>query len=175
MLIAIFPNFVGGGWKRLKPMPVHAERKIVCYTADQMFELVADIERYPEFLPWCVACRITNTKGPVIWGDLMVGFKIFRETFTSKVTLHPPDNINVEYIDGPFRYLNNYWKFNSMKCGSQTEIEFFIDFEFRSRMLQAAASPVFGKAVRRMVGAFERRADEIYSPKGANKGISTKA
>ena len=72
-----------------------------------MFDLVADIEHYPEFLPWCVACRISKTEGSIIWGDLMVGFKVFRETFTSKVTLHAPDRIDVEYIDGPFRYLNN--------------------------------------------------------------------
>jgi len=84
-------------------MPTHAERKILPYTPEQMFDLVADIERYPEFLPWCVACRVSKVEGPVIWGDLMVGFKVFREKFTSKVTLRAPDRIDVEYIDGPFR------------------------------------------------------------------------
>ena len=175
MPIAILLNCAGVDWKRLELMPTHAERKVVPYAQDQMFDMVADIERYPDFLPWCVASRITKTEDAVIWGDLMVGFKVFRETFTSKVTLHAPDRINVEYINGPFRYLNNHWMFNSINGGSQTEIDFFIDFEFRSRMLQAVASPVFNEAVQRMVGAFERRADTIYTPRVPHKGISRTA
>ncbi|MDP6691541.1 MAG: type II toxin-antitoxin system RatA family toxin [Alphaproteobacteria bacterium] len=156
-------------------MPTHAEKKILPYTQGQMFDLVADIERYPEFLPWCVACRITRTEGPVIWGDLMVGFKVFREKFTSKVTLHPPGRIDVEYIDGPFRYLNNHWQFNPMEDGQSTEIDFFIDFEFRSRMLQAVASTVFNEAVRRMVGAFESRASVIHAKVPPSTGLSKPA
>ena len=144
-------------------MPTHAERKILPYTPEQMFDLVADIERYPEFLPWCVACRVSKVEGPVIWGDLMVGFKVFREKFTSKVTLRAPDRIDVEYIDGPFRYLNNHWQFNPTNDGLATEVDFFIDFEFRSRMLLAMASTVFNEAVRRMVGAFETRAGVIHA------------
>ena len=143
-------------------MPTHAERKLLPYTPQQMFDLVADIDRYPEFLPWCVACRVTKREGPVVWGDLMVGFRVFRETFTSKVTLHPPDRIDVEYINGPFRYLNNHWQFNPIDDGRRTEVDFFIDFEFRSRMLQAVATTVFNEAVRRMVGAFETRAGVIH-------------
>ncbi|MDP6565925.1 MAG: type II toxin-antitoxin system RatA family toxin [Alphaproteobacteria bacterium] len=143
-------------------MPTHAERKLLPYTPQQMFDLVADIDRYPEFLPWCVACRVTKREGPVVWGDLMVGFRVFRETFTSKVTLHPPDRIDVEYINGPFRYLNNHWQFNPIDDGRRTEVDFFIDFEFRSRMLQAVATTVFNEAVRRMVGAFETRARAVY-------------
>ncbi len=153
-------------------MPTHAETKILPYTPGQMFDLVADIERYPEFLPWCVACRITKTEGPVIWGDLMVGFKVFRETFTSKVTLNAPDQIDVEYINGPFRYLNNHWKFNAVDGGARTEIDFFIDFEFRSRVLQAVASTVFNEAVRRMVGAFEARAEAIHAQSPPEGGLS---
>ena len=143
-------------------MPTHAERKLLPYTPQQMFDLVADIDRYPEFLPWCVACRVTKREGPVVWGDLMVGFRVFRETFTSKVTLHPPDRIDVEYINGPFRYLNNHWQFNPIDDGRRTEVDFFIDFEFRSRMLQAVATTVFNEAMRRMVGAFETRARAVY-------------
>ena len=153
-------------------MPTHAERKILPYTPAQMFNLVADIERYPEFLPWCLACRITRRDGPVIWGDLMVGFKVFRETFTSKVTLHNGDRIDVEYIDGPFRYLNNHWQFTAAPGGAGTEVDFFIDFEFRSRMLQAVASTVFNEAVRRMVGAFETRAGVIYDKIPPDRGLS---
>lgn len=156
-------------------MPTHAERKILPYTPGQMFDLVADIERYPEFLPWCVACRVTKTDGPVIWGDLMVGFKVFRETFTSKVTLHPPGGIDVEYINGPFRYLNNHWKFIPVDGGAGTEIDFFIDFEFRSRLLQVVATTVFNEAVRRMVGAFEIRADVIYGQSPPEAGLSDPA
>ena len=153
-------------------MPTHGERKILPYSQEQMFDLVADIEHYPEFLPWCVACRITKTDGPVIWGDLMVGFKVFREIFTSKVTLHPPDAIDVEYINGPFRYLNNHWKFNAVLGGAGTEIDFFIDFEFRSRLLQAVATPIFNEAVRRMVGAFEARAEVKYATNPPAAGLS---
>ncbi len=163
MPIAISWSCAAAGRPWYKAVPTHAERKILPYTTGQMFDLVADIERYPEFLPWCVACRVTRRDGPVIWGDLMVGFKVFRETFTSKVTLHPPHSIDVEYIDGPFRYLNNHWHFNPSDDGNSTEIDFFIDFEFRSRLLQAVATTVFNEAVRRMVGAFEIRAGVIHA------------
>ncbi len=175
MPTAILPlcDNAAGIWPKF--MPTHAERKILSYTPGQMFDLVADIERYPEFLPWCVACRVTKTDGPVIWGDLMVGFKVFRETFTSKVTLHAPGSIDVEYINGPFRYLNNHWKFNPVDGGARTEIDFFIDFEFRSRLLQAVATTVFNEAVRRMVGAFEVRAGAIYGQAPPEAGLSDPA
>lgn len=142
-------------------MPTHAQRKVLPYTPAQMFALVADIERYPLFLPWCLACRVKRREGNVVWGDLMVGFKVFRETFTSKVTLGPPDRIDVEYIDGPFRYLTNHWQFDPAPDGA-CEVDFFIDFEFRSRLLQTVAAAAFNEAVRRMVAAFEARAHAIY-------------
>jgi coenzyme Q-binding protein COQ10 len=155
-------------------MPTHAEKRVLPYRPDQMFALVSDIEKYPEFLPWCVACRVTRREGEVIWGDLMVGFKVFRETFTSKVTLGPPDRIDVEYVNGPFRYLNNHWQFNPVDGGRHTEIDFFIDFEFRSRMLQAVAGAVFNEAVGRMVGAFEQRAHDVFGKDATDglKGVS---
>ena len=127
-----------------------------------MFNLVAGIEKYPEFLPWCIACRIRERDGDVIWGDLIAGFKVFRESFTSKVTLDAPDLIHVEYINGPFRYLNNHWKFIPHNGGKGTVIDFYIDFEFRSKLLQTAAGAVFNEAVKRMVHAFEERAHDIY-------------
>ncbi len=148
-------------------MPTHAERRVLGYTPRQLFDLVADIERYPEFLPWCVACRVRKRDGEVIWGDLMVGFKVFRETFSSKVTLHRPGRIDVEYVDGPFRYLNNHWLFEPVEDGAATAIDFYIDFEFRSRMLQAVAGAVFNEAVRRMVSAFEARAHAVYGEQSA--------
>ncbi len=143
-------------------MPTHAEQRTLPYRPEQLFELVADIERYPEFLPWCVACRVTRRDGNVIWGDLIVGFKVFREKFTSKVTLNGPDRVDVEYIDGPFRYLNNHWLFLPEDGGRATTIDFYVDFEFRSWALQAVVRAAFNEAVRRMVQAFEKRAHEIY-------------
>ena len=132
------------------------------YTPEQMFDLVADIEAYPEFLPWCVGCRITDRKGDVIFGDLMVGFMAFRESFVSKVTLSRPDQVEVAYIDGPFRYLTNRWRFLPVEGGAKTNVDFFIDFEFRSRILEAVAAKFFNEAVMRMVNAFETRAQQIY-------------
>ena len=143
-------------------MPTHAERRRLDHTPWQMFDLVADIERYPEFLPWCIACRVTKREQNVIWGDLMVGFKVFRETYTSKVTLERPDLIHVQYVDGPFRRLTNHWRFEPEDGGRATTIDFYIDFEFRSALMQKVATMAFNEAVKRMVGAFERRADQVY-------------
>jgi coenzyme Q-binding protein COQ10 len=140
-------------------MPTHTEKRLLPYSPGAIFDLVADIERYPEFLPWCVACRIRRRDGNVILGDLMVGFKVFRETFTSRVELYRPDRIEVQYIDGPFKYLNNRWRFTPR--GDGTEIDFYIDFQFNSRVLEAVAGKVFGEAVRRMVTAFEARAHKV--------------
>lgn len=152
-------------------MPTHAEQRLLPYRPEQLFDLVADIERYPEFLPWCVACRVTKRDGPIIWGDLMVGFRVFRETFTSKVTLDRPDRIHVEYVDGPFRYLNNHWRFLPEQGGQATTIDFHIDFEFRSKLLQKVATTVFNEAVRRMVGAFETRAHEVFASEAPAAGL----
>ena len=142
-------------------MPTHAEKKRLPQTQQQLFDLVADVEQYPKFLPWCVACRINRRDGNVLWSDLVVGFKMLREKFTSKVVLDRPGRIDVEYLDGPFRYLNNHWTFASLPDGG-TEIGFFIDFEFRSKLLQKLMGTMFNEAVRRMVGAFEKRAHELY-------------
>ncbi len=142
-------------------MPTHGEKKRLPYSQQQLFDLVADVESYPKFLPWCVACRINQRDGNVIWADLVVGFKMLREKFTSKVTLERPGRIDVEYLHGPFRYLNNHWTFTTLPEGG-AEIDFYIDFEFRSRMLQGLMGAVFNEAVRRMVGAFVKRAHDVY-------------
>ena len=141
-------------------MPTHAEKRYLPYPCDKLFALVADVERYPEFLPWCVGCRVTRRDGNVIWADLVVGFKMIREQFTSKVTLKAPDRIDVEYQKGPFKYLNNHWLF-ILEDGGCT-IDFFIDFEFRSRLLRNLLEPLFNEAVKRMVRAFEARAHELH-------------
>ncbi len=141
-------------------MPTHAEERHLPFSQQQLFDLVADIERYPEFLPWCAACRVTRREGRLIEADLLIGFKMVRERFTSRVTLSAPDRIDVAYLDGPFRYLNNHWVFKPTEDGCV--IDFYIDFEFRSRLLQRLMGPLFNEAVRRMVSAFDSRARALY-------------
>jgi len=148
-------------------MPSHKEERFLPFKPEQLFDLVADIERYPEFLPWCVGARINRREGNVVYADLMVGFKMLREKFTSKVTLMRADRIEVEYLDGPFRYLKNQWLFLPKDDGCV--IDFYIDFEFRSRVLRKIMQPLFHEAVRRMVSAFETRARALYGePEGAS-------
>lgn len=130
-------------------------------SADQLYELVTDVEDYPNFLPWCIALRIRSRDEAEIRADMVVGFKMLREKFTSKVTLTPKTRIDVEYLDGPFRYLENRWLFAEKEGGC--EIDFYIDFEFRSRLLQKVMEPLFHEAVRRMVRAFEKRAAERFT------------
>jgi coenzyme Q-binding protein COQ10 len=144
-------------------MPTHAEKKLLPYTREQLFDLVADIERYPEFLPWCVGARIRERNGNEIVGDLLIGYKMVRERFTSRVVLSRPDRIDVSYSEGPFKYLNNHWIFLPQP-GGETLIDFYVDFEFRSKMLQRIMEMFFTEAVKRMVAAFERRAHQLYGP-----------
>jgi coenzyme Q-binding protein COQ10 len=151
-------------------LPTHAERRFLPYPPEQLYELVADVQRYPEFLPWCTACRITSRKGNVITADLVIGFKMIRERFTSRVTLSPTERIDVEYTSGPLRYLNNHWVFEPAEGGCV--LDFYIDFEFKSRLFQRLAGVVFNEAVRRMVGAFETRARAVCEPV-ANLGAPT--
>ncbi len=146
-------------------MPTHAERRYLPYTPKQLFELVAGVDKYPEFLPWCKATRITRRTANVFYADLVVQFKVFRERFGSKVTLHPYTLIDVEYINGPFRYLNNHWRFLEAEDGGCI-IDFYVDFEFRSRVLQKVMGLLFNEAVHRMVGAFEARARQLYGERG---------
>ena len=142
-------------------MPTHAEKKKLPYSPEQLFDLVADIERYPEFLPWCVGARIRERNGNLILGDLLIGYKMLRERFTSRVELTRPDRIDVSYSEGPFKYLNNHWLFLRQDDGG-TVIDFYVDFEFRSKMLQKVMELFFTEAVKRMVAAFEVRAHQLY-------------
>jgi coenzyme Q-binding protein COQ10 len=144
-------------------MPTHAEKKLLPYTREQLFDLVADIERYPEFLPWCVGARIRERSGNEIVGDLLIGYKMERERFTTRVVLSQPDRIDVSYSEGPFKYLNNHWLFLP-QSDSSCLIDFYVDFEFRSKMLQKIMEMFFNEAVKRMVAAFEARAHELYGP-----------
>jgi len=141
-------------------MPTHAEQRVLPYTPEQLFALVADVERYPEFLPWCVGARIRERQPQLIIADLIIGFRVFRERFTSRVALTPPGRIDVTYTEGPFRYLNNHWIFDPAPGGCR--LDFFVDFEFKSRLLQRVIELFFHEAVRRMVAAFEARAQHLY-------------
>jgi coenzyme Q-binding protein COQ10 len=125
-----------------------------------MFDLVADVGKYPQFLPWCVGARVRTRTETELVADLTIGFGPFRETFTSRVLMERPGLIQVRYENGPFKYLNNQWKFLPDDRGCR--VDFFVDFEFRSKLLQAAIGAVFNEAVRRMVNAFLTRARQIY-------------
>jgi coenzyme Q-binding protein COQ10 len=146
-------------------LPSHAERRTLPYRADQLFDLVADIEGYPAFLPWCVGARIRERRGNEIHADLVIGFKLHRERFTSRVILHRPDRIDVTYSEGPFRHLENRWLFEPTPGGGCI-VDFHVAFELRSKLLGSMLDLVFGEAVRRMVGAFEARARKLYGPSG---------
>ena len=147
-------------------MTSHAETKYLPYTAKEMFDLVADISAYPEFLPWCAAARVRKEvqKGDIkqIEADLVISFKVFREKFGSRVLLDSSKFIiETDYIDGPFRYLHSVWRFKNSEQGC--EVQFSVDFEFKNTMLQSIIGLVFNDAMQRIVRAFERRASDLYA------------
>jgi coenzyme Q-binding protein COQ10 len=143
-------------------VPKHAEKKPLPYTPEQMFDLVADVGRYPEFLPWCRGARVRRREGDLIVADLVIGFKGVTERFTSRVTTDRAHMIiDVAYEEGPFKYLENHWEFIEAQGGCV--VDFYVDFEFRSRFLQGLIGAVFTEAVRRMVNAFEQRAGVLYA------------
>ncbi|WP_069308404.1 type II toxin-antitoxin system RatA family toxin, partial [Methylobrevis pamukkalensis] len=148
-------------------MPQFETKHRVAHTAQEMFDLVADVDRYPEFVPMCESLRVryrktTGEGQEVLVADMAVGYKLVRETFTSKVTLDRPAGlILVEYIDGPFRFLQNRWTFRELDETS-CEVGFFISYEFKSRTLGALMGAMFDHAFRRFTTAFEARADKIY-------------
>ena len=147
-------------------MPSYETKRVVSHTPEQMFALVADVERYPEFLPMCEALSVRSRRErdgvTLLVADMTVGYKAIRETFTSQVVLKPAENrIDVKYIDGPFKYLNNRWLFVKA-TGGGTEIGFFIDYEFKSRVLGALMGAMFDRAFRMFAEAFEKRADTVY-------------
>ena len=146
-------------------MPSHHETRKLPYTAQQMYDLVADVEQYPQFLPWTAAARIRSRRdvpeGEVMDADLIISFKVFRERFGSRVTLRPDDmQIDTEYLDGPFHHMESTWSFRPLETGS--EVTFHVDFEFRNRILGSAAGMFFNDAMQRVVRAFERRAAVLY-------------
>ena len=142
-------------------MPRHSETRNLPYTPEQMFDLVADVKRYQEFLPWVAATRVRSDSEELMIADLVVGFKSLKETFTSRVTKRRPSDITVDYIEGPLKYLHNRWKFSPDGKGG-TDIDFCVDFAFRSRLFEALAGQMFDRALRKMIGAFEARAHALY-------------
>ena len=142
-------------------MTTHSEQKFVPFTPDQLFELVSDVQSYPKFLPWCVGARIRSADDELIVADLMIGYKLLRERFTSRVTLDRAKwKIETEFTDGPFKFLRNQWEFKS--CPEGCQIVFLVEFEFRSTVLQKLVSVLFNEVVLRMVSAFEKRAYFLY-------------
>ncbi|SDG19671.1 type II toxin-antitoxin system RatA family toxin [Sulfitobacter delicatus] len=150
-------------------MPTHSETRQLPYTAQQMYDLVADVGRYPEFLPWTAAARIRSDEDRgdhrVMEADLVISFKVFRERFTSRVVLWPDEKkIDTEYLDGPFKYMKSNWHFEDSLDGCQ--VHFFVDFEFKNAILQKIIGVVFNEAMQRVVRAFEARAKALYGPQG---------
>ncbi|WP_039018063.1 type II toxin-antitoxin system RatA family toxin [Halocynthiibacter namhaensis] len=150
-------------------MPKHSETKFLPYSADQMYDLVADVASYPAFLPWCSAARIRSRKplpgdetAEVMEADLVISFKLFRERFGSRVHLYPDQHrIEMEYLDGPFRYLKSYWQFQD-QGDAGCNVEFYVDFEFKNIVLQKLIGVVFNEAMQRIVRAYEARAKVLY-------------
>lgn len=147
-------------------MPSHSETRTLRYSADQMYGLVADVASYPKFLPWTAAARVRSVTpqadgSEVMEADLVISFKVFRERFTSRVVLWPEDyRIETEYLDGPFKYLKSNWQFRDVEGGC--DVAFDVDFAFKNRLLQSAADLFFFEAMKRIVRAFEERADDLY-------------
>ena len=146
-------------------MPTHKENKFLSYSSQQMYNLVSDVGSYPEFLPWCAAARVNSIidegSDRVMSADLVISFKVFRERFCSEVRLSPKEYfIQTKYIDGPFKYMNSTWQFND--CMGGCTVTFFVDFEFKSIILQGLIGLVFHDAMQRIVRDFEARAGVLY-------------
>jgi coenzyme Q-binding protein COQ10 len=159
-------------------MPTHSETRTLPYSAQQMYDLVAEVASYPKFLHWCAAARIRSTSDQgdhqVMEADLVISFKVFREKFGSRVVLWPgseggpqieggPKKIETAYLDGPFRHMKSEWEFRDTDTGC--DVSFFVDFEFRNAVLQGIIGVVFNEAMQRIVRAFEARAADLYGPK----------
>lgn len=152
-------------------MPRHSETRRLPYTPGQMFDLVADVSRYAEFLPWVTAIRVRSDSTTELVADMIVGFKGLRETFTSKVEKARPNHVHVDYLDGPLKYLRNDWTFRPAPGGC--DVDFAVDFEFKNRMFELLAGQMFGAALRKMIGAFEERAAILYGPSASGNSSSS--
>ena len=147
--------------RRPNRLPRHSETRLLPWTPEELFDLVADVRRYPEFLPWVAAVRVRSSEPGLLVADMSVGFKSLRETFTSRVALDRPAKIHVDYISGPLKRLHNDWRFEAADGGG-TQLEFHVDFEFRNKIFEKLAGTFFHEAFKRMVGSFEARATKLY-------------
>ena len=154
-------------------MPKHQETRHLPYACEQMFDLVADVKRYPEFLPWVSAMRVRRDGETETLADMIVGFKGLRETFTSRVDKKRPERLSVDYVDGPLKYLRNDWVFRPEADGCA--VDFTVDFAFKNRVFEMLAGQVFGQALRRMIGAFETRAATLYGAGGISSSSAHSA
>lgn len=152
-------------------MPGIAETRRLPWSAAQMFDLVADVGRYGEFLPWVVATRVRSDNESEMIADMLVGFSALREKFASRVIKQRPDSIEVIYLDGPLKDLDNRWHFRDLPEGG-CEVDFSVQFSFRNVMFEKLAGQYFDKAFRKMVVAFEKRAEELY---GSSNSSATSA
>lgn len=148
-------------------MPVINQQRRLAWSSEEMFDLVADVKRYPEFLPWVVATRIKSDSETEMVADMMVGFSALREKFTSRVIKERPNRIAVEYLDGPLKRLSNTWEFRADEGGGCV-IDFNVDFTFRSAILEALAGQYLDRAFRKMVAAFETRAEKVYGSRSSS-------
>ena len=140
----------------------HLEKRVLNHTPQNLFNLVSDVKKYPEFLPWCLGARVKKVIKNEFDADLIIGFKIYKEIYSSQILLDPNDyKITVNYKDGPFEFLYNYWIFKENSDGC--EVEFMVEFKFKSFFLQTVMEALFTEAVKRMVSAFENRADKLYN------------
>ncbi|MGJ3649797.1 type II toxin-antitoxin system RatA family toxin [Sphingomonas sp. GlSt437] len=153
-------------------MPRHTETRTLPYSPEQMFDLVADVARYGEFLPWVVGVRIRSNSASDMVADLIVGFKGLRETFTSQVKKARPGHIHVDYLDGPLKYLRNEWGFRPDGKGGCL-VDFSVDFAFKNRVFEALAGQVFDRALRKMTDAFEARAAALYASAASGNSSSS--
>ena len=142
-------------------MPRHSEIRMVPHSAAQMYALVADVGRYAEFLPWVVAMRVRSDTATETVADMIVGIKGFRESFSSRVVKEPTSSVTVDYLDGPMRHLHNEWRFTPTSDGG-CRVDFMVDFAFKSSLFQTMAGQLFDRALRKMIAAFETRADVLY-------------
>ena len=155
-------------------MPKHNETRQLPYTPEQMFDLVANVGAYPQFLPWVSAIRIRSDGDTEMVADMIVGFKGVRESFTSRVVKERPRHVRVDYVDGPLKHLHNEWEFRDDGQGGVL-VDFEVEFEFKNRIFEMLAGQFFDKALRKMIGAFETRAAQLYAPSGSSSSSAHSA
>lgn len=154
-------------------MSVFADRRHLPYSPEQLFKVAADVEHYPNFLPWVSAIRVVERHETVLVVDLVVGFMGFTERYRSRVDLDPPHGLAISYVDGPMKHLTSHWKFDA-DTSAGCDVHFDVDFQFRSSVLNMLANQMLDRAVHKMVNAFEARARALYgSPIGEASGISS--